>query len=72
MDPYSSCPKGKMQRDNRSRSVNSVRSPTSNSSDVDTSEFEDNSDDFSQDSDDNDNLRTEDDSQVIDRFIWQK
>nr|CAG4650461.1 EOG090X0D01 [Sida crystallina] len=52
-----------MQRDNRSRSVSSIRSPASNSSDVDTSEFEDNSDDFSQDSEDNETLRTEDDSQ---------
>ncbi|KAK4022280.1 hypothetical protein OUZ56_007756 [Daphnia magna] len=53
-----------MQRDNRSRSNSSIRSMASNSSDVDTSEFEDNSE-FSPDSDDNDNVsRHEDDVQA--------
>nr|CAG4646551.1 EOG090X0D01 [Macrothrix elegans] len=36
----------------------------SNSSDVDTSDFEDNSEDFSPDSDDNDNARMDEESQV--------
>ncbi|XP_046436853.1 twist-related protein-like [Daphnia pulex] len=49
-----------MQRDNRSRSNSSIRSMASNSSDVDTSEFEDNSE-FSPDSDDNDTSRHDDD-----------
>lgn len=53
-----------MQRDNRSRSNSSIRSMASNSSDVDTSEFEDNSE-FSPDSDENDIAnRQEDDTQV--------
>jgi hypothetical protein len=53
-----------MQRDsNRSRSNSSIRSMASNSSDVDTSEFEDNSE-FSPDSDDNDTSRHDDDVQV--------
>jgi len=53
-----------MQKENRSRSNNSIRSMASNSSDVDTSEFEDNSD-FSQDqdSDDNETIRHDEDSQ---------
>lgn len=58
-----------MQRDNRSRSNSSIRSMASNSSDVDTSEFEDNSE-FSPDSDDNDNVsRHEDDVQVSEKIF---
>lgn len=49
-----------MQKDNGSG--NSIGSLASNSSDVDTSEFEDNSD-FSQDSDDNETSRNDEDSQ---------
>ena len=52
-----------MQKENRSRSASSFRSMASNSSDVDTSEIEDNSD-FLPDSDENDCLRQEDESQV--------
>lgn len=44
-----------MQRDGQGNGNNSIRSMASNSSDVDTSEFEDNiTDEFSPDSDDND------------------
>jgi len=53
--------KKKMQKENGSG--NSIGSLASNSSDVDTSEFEDNSD-FSQDSDDNETSRNDEDSQV--------
>nr|CAG4642781.1 EOG090X0D01 [Evadne anonyx] len=49
-----------MQKENGSG--NSIGSLASNSSDVDTSEFEDNSD-FSQDSDDNETSRNDEDSQ---------
>nr|CAH0099373.1 unnamed protein product [Daphnia galeata] len=61
-----------MQRDsNRSRSNSSIRSMASNSSDVDTSEFEDNSE-FSPDSDDNDTSRHDDDVQSKKTVVVKK
>ena len=59
--------KKKMQKENGSG--NSIGSLASNSSDVDTSEFEDNSD-FSQDSDDNETSRNDEDSQVNFLICW--